>query len=301
MILKKQTFLLFFWIKLIASVSDSCSMNRLDLPLNVGVPERGQKIALSLSGGLDSVTLLHYLAFTVEPENTFAVSFDYNQRHGYELYCAMEQIKAAGIPPENYRVIDISFLGDIVKGVSSMVHSDLNVPKVAATLGDPQPSTYVPMRNLIFASLLAAFAESNQCSSIALGLQRTDTHGYWDTTPSFVEALQQVFNLNRKNIINIFTPFVEVTKREEVLIGTQLGVDYRLTWTGYNGPKTEEGETWPLNYEASLGHTSWRQMVRETIERGDWPYADPNDTASADRRTAFKRAGLVDPIQYLPK
>lgn len=230
----------------------------------------GARVAVSVSGGLDSVTLLHYVAKHVSPANTFAISFDYNQRHDLELSRAREQAQAAGLPAENYKVVDVRFLGDIAANVSAMVKSDLEIPNVEDTLGDPQPVSYMPMRNLIFSSLVAAFAESNNCEYVALGIQETDQHGYWDTTPAFVEALQGVLDLNRKTTIQLLTPFVRMSKAEELRIGAELGIDYSKTWTCYN----------PL----------W--LDKQT------PVACGKCSSCADRRNAFRSIGLEDPLQY---
>lgn len=261
-------------------------MNKQDLQ---SVP-RDAKIAISLSGGLDSVTLLHYVADHVGPENVFAITFDYNQRHDWELLCARWQVEAARIPAENYTVVDVRFMGDIAKNVSAMVKSDVAVPTVEDTIGDPQPASYMPMRNLIFSSLVAGFAEANDCQYVALGIQETDQHGYWDTTTEFVDALQGVLDLNRKNAIQLLTPFVKMSKTDEITIGTRLGVDYSKTWTCYNGPHFADG--------TMLAKASESQKRRLDVQ-GFTPYACGRCSSCADRRTAFRKAGLEDPIPYL--
>ena len=249
--------------------------------------KKGDKVALALSGGLDSVTLLHYLATIVGPENVYAMSFCYNQRHDWELQCAKEQIAILNIPEENYSVIDVSFMGDIAKNVSSMVKSDIRVPDAEEVIGDPQPSSYMPFRNLIFFSMLACFAESNGCSKISLGIQETDSLNYWDTTKSFADALQKVLNLNRKNPIEILTPFVNASKAEEIELGNKLGLRYEYTWSCYNGPSEKDGAPY----------------INRPTRVKDWvdvkPHACGICTTCKDRRNAFLQQGLVDPLPYL--
>ena len=136
----------------------------INLPVTieeVGLPiQQSGKIAVGLSGGLDSTTLLHYLAYCFGPENVYPLSFYYGQRHNIELFYALEQVRAARIPEDNYKRIDISFLGQIVSKASAMVSGGLDVPKAEDAEKDVQPATYVPFRNTIFSSLLASFAES---------------------------------------------------------------------------------------------------------------------------------------------
>lgn len=256
---------------------------------------KNSKVALSLSGGLDSTTLLHYLVSLVGPDNVYAISFDYNQRHDIELACAEMQVDAAGLPPENYQVVDVSFMAQMANNTSSMVKGDVPVPTVQEALGDPQPTTYMPMRNLIFSSLVAAFAESNGCDYVALGIQRVDQFGYWDTTLNFVDRLQAVLDLNRKNPISLFTPFVEATKKDEIELGMEMGIDYGLTWTSYSGPKNKDGSPWgPGEFQEEP-----REFMRYLLEHNFIPYAEADNTAAADRRNAFKELGLVDPIPYI--
>jgi len=270
----------------------------------------GEKVALSLSGGLDSITLLYLLAEKVGEDNVYPISFDYNQRHSYELLCAQWHVMNLAIPKPNYRVIDVSFMGDIAKNVSAMVKSDVKVPSVQAALGDPQPASYMPFRNLVFASLMASFAESNGVGNIALGIQRVDQFGYWDTSLSFVQALQRILDLNRKNPITLWTPFVEVTKVEEIGLGLDLGIDYTRTWTCYNGPHMEDGSSYMQQLEANdtsgvaysdtSGFTPLELGLNYAFDTLGAPYACGRCVSCADRRAAFDTFGAsYEDVQYL--
>lgn len=269
-------------------------LKRGELPL-----DKNEKVALSLSGGLDSVTLLHYLADHVGPENVYAISFDYNQRHDYELMCAAKQVELAGLPEDNYQVVDVSFMGDIAKNISAMVRSDLKIPSVQQAIGDPQPASYMPFRNLIFSSLVAAFAESNGVNNVALGIQRVDQLGYWDTTSEFVNTLQKVFDLNRKNRVRMITPFVEASKTDEILLGHELGVNYKLTWTCYNGPHLEDGTSWDHVSQLSQDKLSKVAQANRWAKLGE-AYACGVCASCADRRAAFRAVGLEsEDVNYL--
>lgn len=246
-----------------------------------------ERVALSLSGGLDSVTLMAYLASHVGAMNVFPISFVYGQRHSLELECARYQVQDCNIPLDNYSVIDISFLGDITSKVSAMVEGEVDVPSIQQALGDPQPASYVPFRNLIFSSLVAAYAESNNAKAIALGIQAVDQLGYWDTTSTFAEALQNIFNLNRKNQIKVLTPFVNAGKEDEIKLGLSLGVNYKKTWTCYNG-----------------AHDASGNKIKGFEETRDWeefpPYACGICASCHDRKRAFAQLGKEDEdVKYL--
>jgi 7-cyano-7-deazaguanine synthase len=222
------------------------------------------KVALSLSGGLDSTTLMYMLVDKYGKDNVFPVSFMYQQKQSIEIELAAESCKVLGV---HHHTVDISFLGNVARQVSANIKgSDIEMPTIVDILGNPQPPTYVPFRNLLFSSMLLSFAEANQCGAIALGLNSNDQYNYWDTTPEFVSALQNVVDLNRMNKIEIFTPLVSLNKTEELKIGLKLGCDYGKTITCYD--VNDDGESC-----------------------GSCP-------SCAERIMAFKNIGIQDPIAY---
>lgn len=222
------------------------------------------KIALSLSGGLDSTTLLYCLVKKYGAENVYALSFDYNQKQSIELTKAKQSCDKLNV---SHKIIDIGFLGEISSKVSSNIKgSNIDVPTIQEVLGEPQPVTYIPFRNLQFTSMLLAFAEANDCGTVALGIQATDLYGYWDTTLDFVDAMQNICNLNRKTQIEICTPFVSLTKTDEIQIGTDIGVHYEDTLTCYD----------PDDHGVACGKCA----------------------TCSERIKAFAEAGIADPAEY---
>jgi len=47
--------------------------------------------------------------------------------------------------------------------------------------------------------------------------------------------MNAVSELNREQMIEIVSPFVEFSKKEEIRVGQELGVDWNTTWTCYAG------------------------------------------------------------------
>lgn len=212
-----------------------------------------------VSGGMDSVTLLHYLVKT-ESKHPVVLSFQYGQKHGRELACAEAQSKLLGC---EQRVFDLTPLGAAF-AASALVAADQPIPEVETVLGDPQPPTYVPNRNMIFLALAAAYAESRGVADVYYGAQRHDIYGYFDTTPQFLERLNEVFALNRKTPIQIRAPFVAYSKADLLRVGLSLGVDYGQTWSCYAGQEKACGRC----------------------------------PTCAERLTAFKEVGIPDPLPY---
>jgi len=201
-----------------------------------------KNICIALSGGLDSTTLAYTLAYKYGPERVKAIAFDFGQRHSIEL--AMGQ-KTADILGIDFQVIELDYLADIARETSALIEVSKLKPKTAEeNAGDPQVNTYVPFRNLQFASITAAFAEAKDCKYIAQGLNETDIYAYWDTSIDFKDAVNNVLNLNRKNQIQFIAPFIELYKVDELRIARELSkiYDYEIlknTWSCYNGCNAE--------------------------------------------------------------
>lgn len=184
-----------------------------------------------VSGGLDSVTLLHHLV-RERNRQPAVISFRYGQKHAKELDCARWHVAALGITA--HQVIDLAALSAVFQG-SALTTASVAIPDVETVLGDPQPPTYVPNRNMIFLALAAAYAETVGADTVYYGAQRHDIYGYWDTTPSFLERLNAVFELNRKSALRLDAPFVALSKADILRKGFALGVDYAHTWSCYAG------------------------------------------------------------------
>ena len=195
--------------------------------------EAGKKVVSVLSGGLDSTILTYMLVAKYGFENVVALSYNYGQKHSIELEMAAKTCEKLNI---NHKILDITFLGDIIAPVSALsATSDLVMPNIEDILGEPQPISYVPYRNLILFSIALSFAESNNAAFIMNGLQAHDLYAYWDTTQEFTDRVNAISELNRKNAIQIVSPFVTFTKKDEIEVGLELNVDWSETWTCYNG------------------------------------------------------------------
>jgi 7-cyano-7-deazaguanine synthase len=217
-----------------------------------------------LSGGMDSSVLLHHVARELRRTPVHAISFDYGQRHHKELECASWQAKAAGATV--HQIVDMAFLGDLIKGGTSLVTGGAEVPDLAALPKNAldQPPTYVPNRNMILLSLAAAYAEAHRIRDVFYGAQAHDEYGYWDCTRDFLARINATLALNRRDAVTIHAPFIGQRKAELVRMGRALGVDFSHTWSCYRGGEKACG-TCPTCVE---------------------------------RLNAFAQAGSVDPLPY---
>jgi 7-cyano-7-deazaguanine synthase len=216
-----------------------------------------------VSGGLDSVTLLHYLV-KKEQIKPAVISFMYGQKHDKEIAFAKLHAEQLNCPKQ--LTLNLNLLQPLFAH-SALVADNVAVPDVLEVMGDPQPITYVPNRNMIFLSLAAAYAETLGVTDVYYGAQKHDVYGYWDTTPQFLERMNQLLALNRKTPLEIKAPFVQYSKTEIVRLGLELGIDYRLTWSCYEG---------------------------QELACGRCP-------TCAERLKAFADLGRVDPLPYTSK
>jgi 7-cyano-7-deazaguanine synthase len=247
--------------------------------------ESTNKVVLALSGGLDSTILTYQLCNQFGNENVHAITFSYNQRHDIEMEQAKKTTSKLGI---YHKIIDISFLGDITKKVSSMVKGDVATPNSAE---NNMPSSYVPFRNAIFTTLISSYAESNNINNIALGLnvdQPDDPdykYRYWDITPDFYQSMQALLDLNTSYSLKLIAPFVLMDKKAELELGLELGVPFEDTFTCYD-PKLVGEE---IRYESEpMGGKNPVKYLH---------YMPCGVCAScAERRQAFKKVGIDDPI-----
>jgi 7-cyano-7-deazaguanine synthase len=186
------------------------------------------------SGGLDSTTCLaiaRQAGYAL-----FAMSFDYGQRHKWELESARRAAVWAGAAEHRIVTIDLAAFG------GSALTSDLAVPHPGAddAIGDAIPITYVPARNTIFLSYALAWAEVLGARHIFIGVNAMDYSGYPDCRPEYIAAFERMANLaTRAGVtgaapVEIHTPLIALSKREIVERGVALGVDFSITHTCYD-------------------------------------------------------------------
>ena len=187
-----------------------------------------------VSGGVDSSVLLHDVARQSADHPIHALSMHYGQRHHRELECAAWQAQAVGA---THHVVELAFLGPMLAGGSSLIEGGNPVPDLQdlSARDLEQPPTYVPHRNMMLLSIAAAYAEAQGLRDVFYGAQAQDEYGYWDCTAPFLERINGVLELNRRNAVAIHAPFVSKPKAETVRLGLELGVDFSRTWSCYRG------------------------------------------------------------------
>jgi 7-cyano-7-deazaguanine synthase len=269
-----------------------------------------KKAVLSLSGGMDSSSLLlHLLASGYE---VTALGFDYGQKHKVELERAtslVEYINSNPLrvfhhdrapngfeefyPKVNFQIIKLDGLSQLLN--SALVTGGSDVPE-GHYEQDNMKETVVPNRNKIFASLIQAVALSvatknigDDCAigdsvAIAMGIHAGDHAIYPDCRQEFRDVDFEAFKIGNwdSELVYHYTPYLELNKFDILEDGQRscgiLNLDfdevYRRTNTSYK----------PIYY-------------CQGDEYGEW-YSDYKSAASVERIEAFIKLGRPDPVAY---
>ena len=192
-----------------------------------------KRAVVLLSGGIDSTTTLAIAI--AEGYQTYALSFDYGQRHQIETEAARRVADSLGVTQHRIAKIDLRVFG------GSALTDDVDVPKQRADkqIAHGIPVTYVPARNTIFLAYALAWAEIIPASDIFLGVNAIDYSGYPDCRPEFIEAFESLANLATKAGVegrrfHIHTPLIKFSKAETIRKAAEIGVDLSLTHSCYD-------------------------------------------------------------------
>lgn len=184
------------------------------------------KAIVSLSGGMDSVTVL---ADAVASERDVeAVGFYYGSKHNvFENAAAQEVAAHYGVP---FRLIDLSSIMESFK--SDLLLSGGDVPEGHYEQSN-MSRTVVPGRNIIFISVLTGIAWTRDALEVWLGIHAGDHAIYPDCRPDFFTAQRAAVEFGTGHKVTLRAPFLFVNKQQILERGHELGVPYHLTRTCY--------------------------------------------------------------------
>lgn len=178
---------------------------------------------LLLSGGLDSLVLLANEVYA--GRKPVCVSFDYGQRHrGPELEAALAIADRYGV---DHQILDLPYLGG-----SALTDILRAVPKGLHYAAPGQRATVVPNRNAVMLSVAASLAAAFEMRRVLFAAHAGDRDVYADCRETFVRLFSEATEFACG--VRVEAPFLTRTKREVVLLGRSLGVDFDLSWSCYD-------------------------------------------------------------------
>ncbi|PAB56793.1 7-cyano-7-deazaguanine synthase QueC [Anaeromicrobium sediminis] len=188
-----------------------------------------EKAVVVFSGGQDSTTCLFWAKEKFG--DVIAISFDYNQKHKFELECAKDICKKHGI---EHHILDLGLLNQLAP--NSLTRVDIEVDKTAPKEG--LPNSFVDGRNLLFFTFAAVFAKQRGINHIVTGVSQSDYSGYPDCRDVFIKSLNVTLNLSMDYEFEIHTPLMWIDKAATWKMADDLGVLHIVkneTLTCYNG------------------------------------------------------------------
>jgi len=219
------------------------------------------RAVVTVSGGLDSVTLAHLL-FADGWDLTLA-SFDYGQRHVKELDYAEACAARLGV---GHRVVDLRSVGALLSG-SALTDDGVDVPEGHYT-DESMKATVVPNRNMILLSVATGLAVAEGADVVATAVHAGDHPIYPDCRPEFISGFEALARRANEGFapaeFSVLAPFLHMDKASIVAKAAELDVPLRDTWSCYRGGERHCGRC----------------------------------GTCVERREAFEVAGVTDPTEY---
>lgn len=192
------------------------------------------KTVVLCSGGMDSVTALHWAAR--EHAVAAVLSFDYGAKHNpREIPFAAEHAAKLGV---RHEVIALDFVNRLF--ASDLLQSGGEIPD-GHYEAENMKQTVVPFRNAIMLSVATGFAESIGAEAVVIAAHGGDHAIYPDCREGFMRAMSDAMRLGTYASVQLLRPFIARSKAEIVTTGAQLGVDFSRTWSCYRGGETHCG------------------------------------------------------------
>jgi 7-cyano-7-deazaguanine synthase len=186
------------------------------------------KTLVLLSGGMDSVTALHWAAREHDVVGT--VSFDYGSKHN------AKEIPMAAWHAAQLHVKHETIVLDFVNRLfaSDLLQSGGEIPD-GHYADENMKKTVVPFRNGIMLSIACGLAESRSAEGLVIAAHSGDHAIYPDCREPFMQAMADAMMYGTYASIRLLRPFIDCDKAEIARRGAKLGVDYGHTWSCYKG------------------------------------------------------------------
>lgn len=181
-----------------------------------------------LSGGIDSTVAFALACFRDGPAETTALGISYGQAHINELAFGKQFALRHGATYVQC-VIDPSPW----KQLPLMTGKTNQDRWVHAMRTGGISDAFLPGRNVAFLGAALAVAGVNGANTIWMGSNKDDWEGFPDCRPPFIHCWEQMASHALARGMHLYAPLVHMTKREIVLLGQSMALDFTQTWSCY--------------------------------------------------------------------
>ncbi len=179
-----------------------------------------------VSGGMDSITLLH----EYKEKIALAITFNYGSNHAKnEIAFARLHCERLGI---KHIIIPLDFMHQYFK--SSLLQGADAIPE-GHYADENMKSTVVPFRNGIMLSIACGIAESNELTEVMIANHFGDHDIYPDCREDFIKAMSAAMTNGTYKHVKVVAPYTGITKGEIAKKGKELRINYAETWSCYKG------------------------------------------------------------------
>lgn len=172
-----------------------------------------------LSGGIDSATALWLVKRRCE--DVYTLSINYHRRSRAEAEAARKLSERAGVAMHDE--VELPFLREVedIGGVSKRIAEEAGIP-----------TTFIPLRNLLFYSIASYHAYTRGASRVVVGHNYEDTGLFPDVSEDFMGLFNELTRLSLPRAeVRIDSPLIGMSKKEILRLAQRIDVPLELTWS----------------------------------------------------------------------
>jgi 7-cyano-7-deazaguanine synthase len=190
---------------------------------------KSKKALVMLSGGIDSSTCLYWAKKKFS--DVLAITFNYHGRNENEKKATAQLASRAAV--SNLLEINLPFIKE---------YSDFYNRCIFKDDFDRRLSSYIPVRNMIFYSICAHYAEFLNIRWIIGGHNSHDAEFFRDATKGYIKKINSLLRQGRlvstKKSPEILLPLADMDRQKIISLALKIDVPLELTWSCHS-----EGET----------------------------------------------------------
>jgi 7-cyano-7-deazaguanine synthase len=182
-----------------------------------------------VSGGLDSVVSLSHALNELDVR--LVLFCNYQQRALVpERNAVMGVVNYYQLP---FREVDLSWLGMLAP--KAMRGKKFIEDTGVKSRLDNAEAVWIPNRNGVFLNAAAAYAEFYRCQVVVTGFNKEEAAEFPDNSGRFVDRMNACLRLSTLSGVRVVSYTQQLSKREILLLGSELRAPLSVIWSCYRG------------------------------------------------------------------